>query len=243
MKKIILSTIMVGICLVWSALVLADEYPVVVSVSEYKIDPGKYDEVSDPDVYFEIFHNGSIIETSKTVRDYNFKTYGEMKPFGDYCVGIRNLVSGDSIKIVFYDSDYNSGVIKRFWEWVQGSLYKNIVYYDKQVELMNNPDKKYDDHDAYKTATEDPELKQKENVLTDNIMEIRNRRNNRRDYEYIGEAFLDIGPAIKEFESGNVQYASDFEIKDPRSSKKIGKVNVIIQRFEGYGASLKVKGY
>lgn len=34
-------------------LVLADGCPVVISVSEYKIGPGKYDEVSGPELYFE----------------------------------------------------------------------------------------------------------------------------------------------------------------------------------------------
>ncbi len=243
MKKMSSLIILVGIYLLWSNIVLAEGFPVVVSVSDYKINPGKHDEISDPDVYFEIIHNGSVIETSDTIRDNNFHSFGEMKRFGDYCHGISALSSEDKITIKFYDSDYDTSIVKQFWEWVQGSLYKYIAYFSKQVELMNDPNKKYDDYDAYKAATEDPELKKVEDNLTDNIMAINNRRNKKSEYEYMGEVVVNVKQVTDEFQSGNIQHASDYEIVNPSTKKSIGKINLIITLFEGYGASLKIKGY
>ena len=159
MRKPVLFIILFGICMLCPYIVLAEGFPVVVSVSDYKINPEKHDEISDPDVYFEIIHNGSVIETSHTIRDNNFHSFGEMKRFGSHCQGISELSSEDKITIKFYDSDYDTNFVKQFWEWAQGSVYKQVAYFNKQVELMNDPNKKYDDYDAYKATTEDPELK------------------------------------------------------------------------------------
>ncbi|MEE9603983.1 MAG: hypothetical protein V3V70_00300 [Candidatus Scalindua sp.] len=103
--------------------------------------------------------------------------------------------------------------------------------------------KKYDDYDAYKATTEDPELKMVEDKLTDNIMAINNRRNNKREYEYIGEVVVDVKQVTDEFQAGNIQLASDYEIANPSTKKSIGRVNLIIMQFEGYGAKYNVKGY
>ncbi|MEE9603984.1 MAG: hypothetical protein V3V70_00305 [Candidatus Scalindua sp.] len=142
MWKMVLCIILFGICLIWPNIVIAEEFPVVVSVSDYKINPEKHDEITDPDVYFEIIHNESVIETSHTIRDNNFHSFGEMKRFGSHCQGISELSSGDKITIKFYDSDYDTNLVKYFWKWAQGSLYKHVVYFSKQVELMNDPKKK-----------------------------------------------------------------------------------------------------
>ena len=80
-----------------SNIVLAEEFPVVVSVSDYKINPEKHKEISDPDIYSEIIHNGSVIETSDTVRDNNFHTFGEMKRFGSHCQEMGKPSSEDKI--------------------------------------------------------------------------------------------------------------------------------------------------
>ncbi len=243
MWKMVLFITLFGICLLWSNIVLAEEFPVVVSVSDYKINPEKHDEISDPDIYFEIIHNGSVIETSDTVRDNNFHTFGEMKHFGSHCQGIGELSSEDKITIKFYDSDYDTNFVKQFWEWAQGSVYKQVAYFNKQVELMNDPNKKYDDYDAYKTATENPDLKKVEDNLTDNIMAINNRRNNKHEYEYLGEVVVNVKQVTDEFQAGNIQYASNYEIVNLSNKKSIGKINLIITRFEGYGAKIKVKVY
>ncbi len=243
MWKMVLFIILFGIYLLWSNIVSAEVFPVVVSVSDYKINPEKHDEISDPDVYFEIVHNGSVIETSRTIRDNNFHSFGEMKRFGSHCQGISELSSEDKITIKFYDSDYDTNLVKHFWEWAQGSLYKHVVYFSKQVELMNDPNKKYDDYDAHKAATEDPELKKVEDNLTDNIMAINNRRNKKREYEYMGEVVVDVKQVTDEFQAGNIQHASDYEIANPSTKKSIGRVNLIIMQFEGYGAKYNVKGY
>ncbi len=243
MWKMVLFITLFGICLLWSNIVLAEEFPVVVSVSDYKINPEKHDEISDPDIYFEIIHNGSVIETSDTVRDNNFHTFGEMKHFGNHCQGIGELSSEDKITIKFYDSDYDTNFVKQFWEWAQGSVYKQVAYFNKQVELMNDPNKKYDDYDAYKTATENPDLKKVEDNLTDNIMAINNRRNNKHEYEYLGEVVVNVKQVTDEFQAENIQYASDYEIVNLSNKKSIGKINLIITRFEGYGAKIKVKVY
>jgi len=243
MMKMVLSIIFFGICLLWSNIVSAEGFPVVVSVSDYKINPEKHDEISDPDVYFEIIHNGSVIETSHTIRDNNFHSFGEMKRFGSHCQGISELSSEDKITIKFYDSDYDTDLVKHFWEWAQGSQYKHVVYFSKQVELMNDPNKKYDVYDAYKATIEDPELKKVEDNLTDNIMAINNRRNIKREYEYMGEVVVDVKQVTDEFQAGSMQYASDYEIVNPSTKKSIGRINLIIMRFEGYGAKYNVKGY
>ncbi len=71
-----------------------------------------------------------------------------LKRFGSHCQGIGELSSEDKITIKFYDSDYDTSFVKEFWEWAQGSVYKQVAYFNKQVELMNDPNKKYDDYDA-----------------------------------------------------------------------------------------------
>jgi len=243
MWKMVLFITLFGICLLWSNIVLAEEFPVVVSVSDYKINPEKHDEISDPDIYFEIIHNGSVIETSDIVRDNNFHTFGEMKRLGNHCQGIGGLSSEDKITIKFYDSDYDTSFVKQFWEWAQGSVYKQVAYFSKQVELMNDPNKKYDDYDAYKAATENPDLKKVEDNLTDSIMAINNRRNNKHEYEYLGEVVVNVKQVTDEFQAENIQYASDYEIVNHSNKKSIGKINLIITRFEGYGAKIKVKVY
>jgi len=244
MKKIILLfALLLCIYSVWTTQVFAVGFPIVISVSDYKLNPSKYDEISEPDVYFDIEYNGTVIETSDPIRDNNFHSFGEMKPFGNFCQGINDLSSEDNITIKFYDSDYDTNLVKRFWEWVQSLLYKYIVYFGKQVELMNDPNKKYDDYDAYKAATEDPELKHVEDNLTDNVMEINNRRYNKREYEYVGEVFVNVEQVIADFKSGTIQHVNDYDIVNSTTSKSVGKINLIIMRFEGIGASLKVKGY
>ncbi len=97
MWKMVLFITLFGICLLWSNIILTEEFPVVVSVSDYKINPEKHDEISNPDICFKIIHNGSVIETSDTVRDNNFHTFGEMKRFGNHCQGIGELSSEDKI--------------------------------------------------------------------------------------------------------------------------------------------------
>jgi hypothetical protein len=243
MKKILLFVLLLCIYSMWTSQVYGEGLPIVISVSDYKFNPSKYDEISEPDIYFDIEYNGTVIETSDPIRDSNFHSFGEMKPFGDFCQGINELSSGDNITIKFYDSDYDTKLVKRFWEWVQSLLYKYIVYFGKQVELMNDPNKKYDDYDAYKAATEDPELKHVENNLTDNVMAINNRRYNKREFEYIGEVSVNVEQVIADFQSGAIQHATDYNIVNPTSSKRIGKINLIIIQFEGFGASFKVKGY
>jgi len=235
--------VLLGLCLLWTASLFAGEYSVVVSISDYKIDPDKHDEISDPDIYFQIVHNGTVIETSDTVRDSNFHSYGEMRRFGDYCQGISELLPEDTLVIKFYDSDYDTGLVKQFWEWVQGSLYKYIVYFERQVELMNDPKTKYDDYDAYKAATDDPKLKKAEDKLTDNIMKINNKRNNRLEHEYLGEVAVNIKQITEGFGSGESQHASGYEIINTATNKSVGKINLIIKRFEGYGSKYKTKGF
>ncbi len=56
MWKMVLFIILFGIYLLWSNIVSAEVFPVVVSVSDYKINPEKHDEISDPDIYFDIKH-------------------------------------------------------------------------------------------------------------------------------------------------------------------------------------------
>jgi hypothetical protein len=243
MWKMAICMFLFGVCLLWSTVGLAEGFPVVVSVSDYKINPEKYDEISDPDVYFEIIHNASVIETSDTIRDNNFHSFGEMKRFGKHCQGISELLTEDEITIKFYDSDYDTNLVKQFWEWAQGSLYKHVVYFSRQVELMNDSSKKYDDYDAYKATTEDPELKKIENNLTDNIMAINNRRNNKREIEYMGEVVINVKWVTDEFQAGSLQHASDYEIANPSTKESIGRINLVIKRFEGYAAKYNVKVY
>lgn len=243
MRKMYSFVILFCICLLGVDSVFAEGFPVVVSISDYKINPYKHDEISDPDVYFLIEHNGTVIQTSETVRDNNFHSYGEMRRFGDYCQGISELLPEDKIVIKFYDSDYDTGLVQQFWEWVQGSLYKYIVYFERQVELMNDPTKKYDDYDAYKAATDDPELNQAEDDLTDNIMAINKRRNDKLQHEYLGEISVDLKQVTAAFQAGDIQYASDYDIVNTDTNTTVGKINLIIKRFEGYGAKYKTKGF
>ncbi len=221
----------------------ADVYPVVVSVSEYKITAGKYDEVSDPDVYLSIIYNGEKIETSKPIRDNVFHSFGEMKAFGDYCQGIKELKLGDKLIIKFYDLDYSSESTDFFWEWIEKSSYKRMAYFRKQLELMNDKDKLYDDFDAYTTAKDDPEIKKIENDITNYVMEINKRKNNKEETEYIGEITIDIEDVAKSFKAGEEQYAKDYEIKNPDQEEAIGKVNIVIKRFDGFGSSIKIKTF
>lgn len=243
MRKVLLSVILFGFCLIWTSLVYAEDYPIVVSVSEYKINPDKYDEITGPDIYFEIVLNETVIETSKPVRDTNFHSYGDMKAFGDFCQGIRKFSPDDNITIKFYDSDYDSSITKKFWDWIHRSLYKYIAYFNKQVELMSDEDSQYDDFDAHKAATDDPELKEAEDRMTENVIAINNKRNNKHEYEFIGSVIVDVGKVMEELESGNSPFAAGYLIENPDSKRNIGKINLVITLFEGYGASLKVKGY
>ncbi|MDR4499323.1 MAG: hypothetical protein MRK02_15620 [Candidatus Scalindua sp.] len=235
--------VLLGLCLLWTDYLFAEEYSVVVSISDYKIDPDKHDEISDPDIYFQMVHNGTVIETSDIVRDSNFHSYGEMRRFGDYCQGISELLPEDTLVIKFYDSDYDTGLVKQFWEWVQGSLYKYIVYFERQVELMNDSKTKYDDYDAYKAAKDDPKLNKAEDKLTDNIMKINNKRNNKQEHEYLGEVTVTIKQITEGFSSGGSQHASGYEIINTATNKSVGKINLIIKRFEGYGSKYKTKGF
>jgi len=223
--------------------VTAGDFSVVVSVTDYKMKSKKYDEISDPDVYFDIIYNGRVIETSDTVIDNNFHSFGDIKPLGNFCQGIGALSQGDNVVIKFYDSDFDTNIVKRFWEWIQASLYKYIAYFGKQVELMNDSDKLYDDNDAYKAATQDPEMKRRENNLTDNVMKINERRNNRKEFEYMGECSIEINQAINVFKSGKEIFADSYKIKNEKTGKKIGNANIIIKKFDGFGSSLKVRGY
>ena len=222
---------------------MAGSFSVVVSVSDYKIKSRKYDEISDPDIYFDIVYNGKVIETSNTIRDNNFHSFGEIKPLGNHCQGISSLSDGDKIIIKFYDSDFDTNIVKRFWEWIQGALYKYIAYFGKQVELMNDSDRLYDDYDAFKAAKEDPEMKRREDNLTNNVMQINERRNKRKEFEYIGECTLNTEQAINDFKSGKDIFAESYKMKNASTGKKIGKVNIVIKKFEGFGSSFKVKGY
>ncbi len=226
-----------------SNIVCANGIPVVVSVPDYKIFPAKYDELSDPDIYFEIVYNGDVIETSETIHNNNFHSYGDIKPLGKYCQGISSLTPGDTVILKFYDSDYDTNIVKQFWEWIQSKLYKYIAYFGKQVELMNDSSKVYDDHDAYLAATNDPEMKRREDNLTNNVMQINNRRNNKHKLEYIGKAEIDTEKAVATFKSGAGVNATSNHIRSGSSQNNIGQVNVVVKRFDGFGASIKVKGY
>ncbi|MGR3318379.1 MAG: hypothetical protein ACUZ8O_07835 [Candidatus Anammoxibacter sp.] len=240
-----LSIVLMVFCisLAFNKVVFAVEFPVVVSVSDYKIDAGKYDEISDPDVYFSIIYNNSKIETSKPIRDNNAHTYGEMKMFGDYCEGIKNLTIDDKLTIKFYDLDYDTENVEQFWEWTQKSSYKYIAYFRKQLELMNDKDKMYDDYDAYITAKDDPETKKIEDEMTDIVMEINNRKNKKESTEYMGEITIDVRKVVEDFKSGKEQYAANYEIKIPETGKSIGNANIVITRFDGIASSIKVKSY
>ncbi|MGR3177092.1 MAG: hypothetical protein ACUZ8E_03430 [Candidatus Anammoxibacter sp.] len=231
------------ISLAYNSIAFAIEFPVVVSVSDYKIDAGKYDEISDPDIYFSIIYNNSKIETSKPIRDKNSHTYGEMKMFGDYCEGIKNLTIDDKLTIKFYDLDFDTENVEQFWEWTQESSYKYIARFRKQLELMSDKDKMYDDYDAYITAKGDPEIKKIEDEMTDIIMEINNRKNKKETTEYMGEITLDVKTVVESFKSGEEQYAANYEIKIPETDKSIGNANIVITRFDGIAASIKVKSY
>ncbi len=243
MRKKIIFYMVFTICSICSLRVFAAEYGVVVSVSDYTVEQAKFDEISDPDIYFEIVYNGEAAETSKTVRDKNSNSYGDMKKFGDFCHGITGLTSEDKLKIKFYDLDYDTGIVKQFWEWVQGSLYKYSAYFAKQVELMNDPDKSYDDQDAYKAAQSDEEVKKAESELTNSVIEINKRRINKSVTEYIGEAEIDVKKLTEKIDAGEVLQVSTYDIVNDKKEKPIGTVNVVIKYFEGFGASLKVKGY
>ncbi len=74
-------------------------------------------------------------------------------------------------------------------------------------------------------------------------MAINNRRNNKHEYEYLGEVVVNVKQVTDEFQAGNIQYASDYEIVNFSNKKNIGKINLTIVRFEGYGAKYKVKVY
>jgi len=223
--------------------VSAGDFSVVVSVSDYKMKSKKYDEISDPDVYFDITYNGKIIETSDTILDNNFHSFGEIKPLANYCHGIGSLTQGDQVIIKFYDSDFDTNIVKRFWEWIQASLYKYIAYFGKQVELMNDNDKLYDDYDAYRAATQDPEMQRRENNLTDNVMKINEKRNKRKEFEYMGEFALNINQAINDFKSGKEIFADSYTIRNEKTGKKIGNANIVIKKFDGFGSSIKVRSY
>ncbi|MGR3220669.1 MAG: hypothetical protein ACUZ8H_12770 [Candidatus Anammoxibacter sp.] len=244
-KQISLSTIFMLFCLnaAFSKEAPAVEFPVVVSVSDYKIDAGKYDEISDPDIYFSIIYNNSKIETSKPVRDSNSHTYGEMKMFGDYCQGIKKLTIDDKLTVKFYDLDFDTENVEQFWEWIQKSQYKYIARYKKQLELMSDKDKMYDDYDAYITAKNDPETKRIEDEITDIVMEINNRKNKKEETEYLGEITLDVESVIESFKSGNEQHAANYKIIIPETGKSIGNANIVITLFHGIVPSIKVKSY
>ncbi len=66
-------------------------------------------------------------------------------------------------------------------------------------------------------------------------------RNKKSEYEYMGEVVVDVKQVTDEFQAGNIQHASDYEIVNPSIQKSIGKINLIIKWFEGYGAKYKVK--
>lgn len=231
------------ISLAFTKLIFAVEFPVVISISDYKIYPGKYDEISGPDIYFSIIHNSSKIETSKPIRDNDFHSYGDMKIFGDHCQGISNLTIDDKLTVKFYDLDYDTSNVKQFWEWTQGSLYKYMAYFRKHLELMSDKNKMYDDYDAYVTAKDDPEVKKIENEITEYVMEINNRRNNREETEYIGEITINVKGVIENFKAGEEQHAANYEIRNSEIDKPIGKANLVIKRFDGIGSSIKVKSY
>ena len=244
MKKS-LSAVLFFLCIsfAFTSIVSGDTYPVVVSVSDYKITSGKYDEISDPDVYLSIIYNGEKIETSEPVMDNNFHSFGEMKAFGSYCQGIKEFKPGDKLIIKFYDQDYSADSSDFFWEWIEKSSYKHMAYFRKQLELMNDKNKKYDDFDAYVTAKKDPEIKKIEDDITTYVMEINKRKNNREETEYMGEISIDIEAVVENFKGGSEQYAKDYEIKNPDLEEAIGKVNVVIKRFDGFGSSIKIKPY
>lgn len=243
-KKIILTSfIVLSLFLGFTNLVFSNEIPIVVCISDYKINDEKYDEISDPDIYFSIFYNNSKIETSKPVRDSKFNSYGEMKMFGDYCQGISNFTIDDKLVVKFYDSDYDTGSVNDFWEWTQGSLYKYMATYRKQLELMNDKEKKYDDYEAYTVAKDDPEVKKTEEEIREYVMELNNRKNNKEETEYLGEIEINVVEVVGKFKSGEEQHAANYEIKNIKTEQIVGKANIVIKRFEGIGSSLKVKSY
>jgi hypothetical protein len=59
----------------------------------------------------------------------------------------------------------------------------------------------------------------------------------------LGEINLDIKQVTEEFQAGDIQHASDYEIVNSETNKTVGKINLIVKRFEGYGAKYKTKGF
>ena len=242
-KNIFVSFIILTLFVGFSNKCFSNEISVVVSISDYKINDEKYDEISDPDIYFSIFHNNSKLETSKLIRDSKFNSYGEMKMFGDYCQGISNFAIDDNLVVKFYDSDYDSGSVNDFWEWTQGSLYKYMATYRKQLELMNDKEKKYDDYEAYLVAKDDPEVKKMQEEIRENVIALNNRKNNKEETEYLGEIAIDVAEVIEKFNSGKEQHAANYEIKNIKTDQVVGKANLVIKKFDGIGSSIKVKSY